>query len=548
MRGSIVVYNQRVPAAGPRSTPGPAIAQPGLDLRQNAQTQLVHDLTGSGVAGMQIAARQVAEQGRVRLATDVMEAATEYEAEARAFENDYYEKNKGAAARDAGLAFKDWHTKNGRKYAERFKDDAEASLLFARSAKQSAASSIQRGFDYGRQQDEVYRTDTLNARKADLFAFAASTDDAAAIDKRRATYAEEAKTLMPGRDMTAHLADVDREMTGNAIRARLVAGDVAGAQAMLEERRALLGPSYDEVAAQVQAEADNYFVAQKSAEISERYKTNIAGALNEIRATVKDPTLRGRIERDVKAEFTLSESLRERAEKEARTARLDAAVRDLQGAATPKERFEIIRRLPLEEQALASTYMERMASSFPTDPVKYIEAKDKIHAGEPVSLEAEYGPYINPQGIAELKALAGSEERRKAEKVSDEIIASAIARVGIKTDTAEGKRAVAQIRLDYEKRKATTGATTFEAMSKLAFDVTVARIEEDGGWFWFDKERSAVERRYGVENSEVTGPEYYKVPDEARKVIVKRLIRDGLPATDAAISRWYFTNREAFGW
>lgn len=540
---SIILYNQqRVPAAGPRSLPGPAIAQPGVDLRRTAQAQLVHDMTGSGVAGLEVAAKQVAEQSRIRLATDVMEAATQYEAEARAFENDFYDKNKGASARDAGIAFKDWHLANGKKYAEQFKDNAEASLLFARSAKQSAASSIQRGFDYGRQQDEVYRADTLNARKADLFSFAATTDDQAAIDKRRATYAEEAKTLMPGRDMTAHLADVDREMTANAIRQRLVAGDVTGAKSMLEERRGMLGQSYDEVAGQVQGEVDKAEVMTRGDALIAKYGGNITGALSEIRSTVKDPQQRAALEGRVKGEWSFREAMRERAEKEVKASRLDAAVQAIQGAATPEEVGKIIGKLPFAEQPAMYSFAERWGRDFVSDPVAVVQARDRILSGDTFSLDGEYGATINKKDRAELVALSGSEERKKAAALDDERINAAWAKMGITGKREEVEPIKAQWRLDIARRIAAERADTDEKRDAIIFELSAPRVRQ--GRFW-DSTMSAPEAaRRQDDGARVR----YAVPDDAREVIEKALKEKGLPVNDDTVEQAYVQNRGKFGW
>lgn len=540
----LIIYNPRVPAAGPRNTPGPAVTRPMVDMRQTAQRQVTQDLTGAGVALGQVAAREQAERARVQLATDVMEAATEYEAEASAFENDYYEKHKGASARDAGMAFRAWHGENGRKYAERFKDNAEAALLFARSAKQSAAASVQRGFSYGRQQDEVYRQDTLNARKADLFSFAAGTDDAEAIRKRRETYAEEARTLLPGRDLTAHFAEVDREMTGNAIRSRLVAGDVSGAQAMLAEHRALLGTSYDEVAAQVQAEADKTEVMTRGDALIAKYGGDITGALSEIRATVTDPQQRAALEGRVKSEWSFRETMRDKADKEAKQARLDAAVQAIQGASTPQEMGKIVSKLPLSEQPQLYSYIEHLNKEFPSDPVAVVEVRDRIGRGEKFSIDGEYGATINRKDRAEMKALAGSEERKKVASLEDKIFENAWGKAGITGKAEEVRPIKAEVRLKYYHRMKEENATTYEAKDLIAFEETSQVVVENGGFL-------------GLWNKTLTAPEAarrqddgkrvrYAVPDDARDVIEKALKDQGIPVTDDTVEQAYVQNRGKF--
>lgn len=549
----LIIYNPRVAAAGPRNMPGPALARPMVDMTRTADAEFGRDMAGSGVALGQLAAREMQQQRRVQRSADVLNAVGQYEADLLAFESDYYAKNRGADARDAAKVFEQYTSEAGKKYLEQFQGDREAALEFSRSAKQSGWASVRRAAAYGREQDEAHRTDTLNARKADLFQFAAGTDDDAEIQKRRTLYQEEARSLFPGRDMTAHFAETDREMTGNAIRQRLVRGDVAGAQAMLEERRGLLGTSYDEIAGQVRAEVDKADVMTRGDALIAKYKSNIAGALSEIRSTVTDPQQRAALEGRVKSEWSFRETMRDKAEREAKASRLDAAVQAIRDAATPEEVAQIIGKLPFAEQAPMYSFAERWGRDFVSDPVAVVQARDRILSGDTFSLDGEYGATINRKDRAELVALSGSEERKKAAALDNEIFANAWAKSGIDTAFSQMKgpdgiaAAKAELRLEYVRRVQEERADTPQKRAAIAFEVLAPRSVEDGGWF-FGMWDSTITAKEAVRRQDDGSRVRYDVPSDAKAIIKKGLEEKGLPVNDDTIEQAFVQNKEKFGW
>ncbi len=190
----------------------------------------------------------------LQTATDILAATEAYEQEALAFERDYAEQHKGADARAAGDAYTQYHSEARTKAREQFADNPKAQYAFDQYVSRSSLSSIQRGYNYADGQDALYRQDTVAARWAGLSQFAASTDDVAAIERKRIEVQRETSALLPERDLTADFAAKDAALWGNVVNTRLAKGDLQGAKSVLENKRAELGMAYDETVGRVKAE------------------------------------------------------------------------------------------------------------------------------------------------------------------------------------------------------------------------------------------------------------------------------------------------------
>lgn len=580
MARGLIIYSPRVAGAQPQHMPGPALTRPMVDATRTAEGAMVQSMLSSGQGILAVGAREIAEQKRVQLATDVMEAATEYEAEARQFEEQYYSENKGASARDAGTAFAEWHKENGRRYAERFSGNPEASLLFARSARQSAAASVQRGFGYGREQDQVYRADTLAARKADLFQFAASTDDAEAIARRRETFGQEAATLMPGRDTTAYMAEVDREMTINAVNTRLANGDMEGARALLDnpDTAKLLGTSHDEVAGRVRREEDARYLITTSDKLAASYGSDLNGAIGWVRDNESDPVRRQALEQQVRERWSMDEALRLRNERAERASRLDAAYKGVMDAADPKAAGDIIAALPPEERAgMYAVARGRFAGTqVRTDPVRAVQARDRILAGEEFSLEGEYGAQVSARDMADLKALAASDEQKGQASARRAMLDNFWLRAGLPTVGPVAQSAKATAVLEFERRVREEGADTDNKREDILFNMLALGRDRLGLGGGNDARQGAGGGNAtgtsggnargtgagqgaggwdalfsgagggGASGGNATGAGGAGVPESARDIIIRRLRDEGIDPTEANIDAVYQRNRNRF--
>lgn len=411
--GNITIYNQKAPTGGLRDAGSPALQRP-MDVKNTADSQLANTVLGSTAVAFEKKAR---EQEDLRLKTKVIEAANQYEAESRSFENDWYSKHQGASAMDAGKAFGDWHKEASTRYGQQFEGDARAASVWVVQSGHIANSSIDRGFKYAHEQDNLHRQDTLKGAAARMFQTVAETDDPRKVEEARQNYAVEARQLMPGRDISGHLAEVDSQLWENTINAKLAKGDVGTAQALLAEHRGVLGGRYDEVAAKVQRDADKVDVLAKGDQLAKQFGGNITGAISHIRATETNPDKRHALESFVKSEWSFREALEARAERESLKAERKQLSAALDGAQSPKDRAGIIANASPENQAWLMAYGRRLDGGyFETDKSKFAEAHRLISLGEDVDLSesGEYSPFINKMDRERLLELQGEKGTKSA--------------------------------------------------------------------------------------------------------------------------------------
>jgi len=538
----LVIYTQKAQGAVP-DIGGPALQRASLDTTRTAGTRLAASALRGGMQLGEQAAREERERSELRLATDVLAASDQYEREARAFEREFTEKHKGADAREAGAAFEQWHNENRGRYRERFAGNDKALFMFDRYSGRAAEGSIARGFAYGQQQDELYRKDTLAARETELVQFAASTDDMGAVRARRDEYAREAHALMPGRDLTAHLAGVDRSLAENAIRTRIVKGDVAGAEGLLTEYRAQLGDRYDEVAGQVRQQADKLYVLEHGQTLAQRFGGDIVGAVRHIRETEADPDRRQALESYVKSEWSFRESMEARAEREALKAERTTLKTALDAAQTSQDKARIIASASPENQGWLMAASRRSADEFfVSDKAKYSEAHRRIALGERLDLsaEGEFGPYINAADREQLTTVQTKESVRNAH-------AYALRQFDLMWDKKEIKgragRHSAEERLNYNEIRSniqelllSRGIDSTEKADALLFE-TFADYRVKGR-FWDDVETGPKARLKMQDGKDVS----LVVPDDVKSEIEQVLKSGGFAVTPERVQTFYLKN------
>lgn len=520
----LVIYTQKAQGAVP-DIGGPALQRASLDTTRTAGTRLAASALRGGMQLGEQAAREEHERSELRLATDVLAASDQYEREARAFEREFTEKHKGADAREAGAAFEQWHNENRGRYRERFAGNDKALFMFDRYSGRAAEGSIARGFAYGQQQDELYRKDTLAARETELVQFAASTDDMGAVRARRDEYAREAHALMPGRDLTAHLAGVDRSLAENAIRTRIVKGDVAGAEGLLTEYRAQLGDRYDEVAGQVRQQADKLYVLEHGQTLAQRFGGDIVGAVRHIRETEADPDRRQALESYVKSEWSFRESMEARAEREALKAERTTLKTALDAAQTPQDKARIIASASPENQGWLMAASRRSAGEFfISDKAKVREAHRRIVEGDAVDFD-DYRPFINDADLEVLHELSGNLDRKRlgawSKKRFDQYMADAKLR-----GTAEERKAFSErAEAEFTEFMLDPATKTREQVDAWLFGTLGRKVVVGGGWFNRDSETDPMSARRKLEQGKTVRP---LIPAQHRAKAVEELKARGV--------------------
>ncbi len=257
---SIVIYNPKAAAAGPRNQPGPALQRP-MELRPTAGQRLLGDLAASGVQLAQLAAKEARESKELHDVTDVVSAANEFHRGMLAFEDEYRTTRQGADARDAlGDFERQARTLHG-DLRKRFAGNDRMLLAFDQAVDGMGRSAMERGAAYGRQQDAEYRRSTLLGARATFQQFAAGNQgNPAAVRAQRAILDDMARSLMPGQDNTALFAAWDRDDTKQAIATALsekTPDGVSRAHSLYEKSLALLGDDAPAVLNQIDAREES---------------------------------------------------------------------------------------------------------------------------------------------------------------------------------------------------------------------------------------------------------------------------------------------------
>lgn len=507
-----------------------------------------------GHAVTQKAESMMREQS-VALALETMQEADK---ELMTFENDYMQNKRGKDAANAPQEYETFLTEKKQAYMEKLKGDADAASLFNVQFRRTTMSALRSAGNYARQQDEQWRGDVAQGEAATLMQRVAQLDDPAQIAEQRAEYKSKLAALMPGRDLTAHMAKLDGDLAENRIQRKIAQEDFGGASALLQQFRGELGGRYDETLAKVKNsqrsaslfyEAQNQKQMQKQAvgtaqKLVQQFGGDSAQAQDWIHTNAKNPEERLRLTSAYMNQRNIDDAMQQQIKQESYISTQNQIHADIKAAGKDVVKLnEIIATAPPEHKQYAVAYAEQAVGKQQraiSDPIALENARQAVIQGTPFEMVigVHAGKLSDPDATY-LKNLSEDKQAKEAESKDNVYFDSLFQRTRYaKLGTAEKTAARAQLKQEYFEQ--TRGMRTLEERQKIAFQLLHDRTVV--GTVFDTTVHSIKAREYSAEKIRFT------VPDAAKQRIVNAAKAQGLSLSDDQIEAVYIHNHTRLGY
>lgn len=554
---SLITYTPRAPLNQVNAPHAPRLQ--GMRL----QTPIVDTVTPQVIAragaqlghAMTAKAEKMMHEQSVALALETMQEADK---ELIAFENDYMQTKRGKDAATATQEYETFLTQTQTAKMEKLKGDSNAASLFNVQFGRTSMAAIRSAGNYSRQQDEQWRSDVAQGEAASLMQRVAMLDDQGQIAAERADYKAKLSALMPGRDLTAHMAKLDTDLAENMINRKLAQEDFGGASALLQKFRGELGGKYDETLAKVtnsQRSASLFYEAQNEKQkkiqavttaqsLVQKFGGDSAQAQDWIQSNAKNTEERLLFTSAYINQRNVDDAMQQQIRQESYISTQAKIGEDIKAAGRDVVKLnEILSTAPPEHQQYAMAHAEQAVGKQRraiSDPVALDNARQAIIHGTPyeMALGANAGKISDPDA-SHLKNLSENQQAREAES-KDTLYFDNLFQKSRYAKLGTSEKAAARAQLKQEYFEQTRGVRTLAERNKIAFELIHDRTVI--GTFRDSTVNSIKAREYPSEKLRIA------VPDAARTRIEDDAKAQGLSLTDEQIEAAYILNRAKLGY